>query len=49
MELIFRHYETKTFAKLQKLNDKLVKELSVLSQRIDALKPAYRKSKRAQK
>jgi hypothetical protein len=49
MELIFRHYETKTFAKLRKLNDKLVKELGGFEQRFDALKAAQWKLKRAKK
>jgi phage shock protein A len=56
MELIFRHYESKTLAKLQKLNDKLIKEMGVLEQKIavrrqgiDLLKAALRKTKRAKK
>jgi hypothetical protein len=39
----------KTLADLEKLHDKLVVELAVLSQRIDALKAAHRKPKRAKK
>jgi hypothetical protein len=37
----------KTFAELEKLHDKLFKEFAVLQQRIDALKAAQRKPKRA--
>ena len=49
MKLNFRCYETKTVAELEKLHDKLVKELGVLEQkfavlrqRIDPLKAAQR-------
>jgi len=39
----------KTLAELQELYDKLVVELAVLQERIDALKAAHRKSEREKK
>jgi hypothetical protein len=56
MKLNFHRYETMTFAELEKLHDELVKEsgvlqqkFAVLQQRMDALKVAQRKPKRAKK
>jgi hypothetical protein len=56
MKLTSRHYETKTVAELETLDDELVKksavlerEFPVLQKRIDALKAAKRKLKRAKR
>ena len=56
MKLTARRYETKTTAELEKLDDALVKksavlehELPILKQKIDTLKAATRKLKRAKK
>ena len=56
MKLPSRRYETKTTTELKKLDDELVKksavlehELPVIQKKIDALKTAKRKLKRAKK
>jgi phage shock protein A len=56
MKLTARHYETKTVAELEKFEDELVKksavlehEIPVLQQKIDTLKAAKRKLKRAKR
>ena len=56
MKLTSRRYETKTVAELKKLDDELVEksavlehELPVIQKKIDTLKAATRKLKRAKK